>query len=134
MKSSATSLVTFSGRITVSQCVHSGRWTSASVSHFCEVISSSVADTPSAGERFQHLPGEIGIGRGDVTVERRLASGARLRLLRVRREDCRGRQQGDENSVDGYVAWSRDYSRRPESPVALEHGVQSRWSEVACPP
>jgi hypothetical protein len=32
------SLVTFSGRTTVSQCVHSGFSTSFSVSHFCEVI------------------------------------------------------------------------------------------------
>ena len=52
MKSNATSLVTFSGRMTVSQCVHSGRCTSASVSHFCEVISSSVAETPSAASGF----------------------------------------------------------------------------------
>ena len=49
MNSNATSLFTLGGRTTVIQCVQSGRSTSASVSHRCEVISTSVADTPSAG-------------------------------------------------------------------------------------
>ena len=43
------SLVTVFGRMTVSECVHSGRSTSFSVSHRCEVISIKVAVTPSAG-------------------------------------------------------------------------------------
>ena len=43
------SLLTTAGRITVIQCVHSGRSTSASVSQRCDVMSMSVAVTPSAG-------------------------------------------------------------------------------------
>jgi hypothetical protein len=49
--------------MTVSQCVHSGRCTSASLSHFCEVISSIVADTPAAVSGFR-------------TFHEKLASGA----------------------------------------------------------
>jgi hypothetical protein len=49
MKSSATSLVTFSGRIDGQPVRPQGPLHLGSVSHFCEVISSSVAETPSAG-------------------------------------------------------------------------------------
>ncbi len=48
MNSKPMLLVTFSGRAIVIQCVQSGRSTSFSVSHFCDVISRRVAVTPSA--------------------------------------------------------------------------------------
>jgi hypothetical protein len=50
-------------RTTVSQCVQSGPHDFCSVSHFCEVISSSVAGTPSARQVFS-------------TFQEKLASGA----------------------------------------------------------
>ena len=63
-------------------------------------------------ERFQDLPGETGIRRRDISVERRLCSGARLRLLSVPREDGGGRQERDQNSVAGERHGRGDYSRR----------------------
>jgi hypothetical protein len=56
------SLVTESGRTTVSQCVQSGRSTSFSVSHFCEVISSSVAVAPSTGSWRRTFHAKLGSG------------------------------------------------------------------------
>ena len=56
------SLLTSGGRTTVSQCVQSGRSTSFSVSHFCDVISSSVAVAPSAGSSRTTFQEKLGSG------------------------------------------------------------------------
>ena len=62
MNSSATSLVTFAGRITVSQCVQRGRSTSCSVNQRCDVMSSNVAVTPSAGNSRRNFQVKLGSG------------------------------------------------------------------------
>ena len=64
MNSRPTSLVMLVGRTTVIQCVQSGRSTSLSVSHCWDVISMSVAVTPSAA------------GSSRTTFQVKLGSGA----------------------------------------------------------
>ena len=59
MKRSATSLVTLGGRTIVIQWVHNGRSTSCSVSHRCEVISTSVDVTPSTADSRRTLQAKL---------------------------------------------------------------------------
>ena len=84
----------------MSQCVHSGRSTSLLRQPRCDVISISVAVTPSAGSSWTTFHVKLGIGRRDVSIERGLrglrAGGRRLPRSRHRERErcCQDPQQG----------------------------------------